>query len=553
MLSYRSLTAVAALLLAAGTAFTEEAQVETPPVPGTPSGPGGADSKQTDAASGRETDDTIALRLEATRLLSRLEGAESDEVWAIATELGNLGEGVAAVLLPELDGADEPKKVALGRALCLAGELERGRSVLLKLAHRGSTREVRFYAARAVGMSTEPTELDRLADALSLILDAEGDGLVRVALADAILRVSREWSVAPSLVRVGEGRVGLASERALAALKKALKAKNTEAAREAALVLGENGHDLLVRPRLREIAAEPTGQGRRARLVLYGVRPSWVRVLDEVARNIEKQYVDPAKVDRDALLAAAAKGMARSLDDFSDYLAEEDVKGMNEMLSNSYEGIGAVVGMRDGYFTIISPFYKGPAYRAGLRSMDRIVEVAGHAAGEMGFEKTIKKLKGPKGTPVRLKVARRGWSEAHEFTIVRDRINVKSYHACMLPGRVGYVRLVRFSEDSGRFVRGAVAELVKKGARGLLFDLRDNGGGLLSEAVQVADVFIEPGDGSKVIVYSKGRQGVAPVNNHFSTKSDELAGMPLVVLVNTGSASASEIVAGALQDWRRAR
>ncbi|MHC4502722.1 MAG: S41 family peptidase, partial [Planctomycetota bacterium] len=114
-------------------------------------------------------------------------------------------------------------------------------------------------------------------------------------------------------------------------------------------------------------------------------------------------------------------------------------------------------------------------------------------------------------------------------------------------------RLVRFSEDSGRFVRGAVAELVKKGARGLLFDLRDNGGGLLSEAVQVADVFIEPGDGSKVIVYSKGRQGVTPTSNHFSTKRDELGGVPLVVLVNTGSASASEIVAGALQDWRRAR
>jgi hypothetical protein len=154
---------------------------------------------------------------------------------------------------------------------------------------------------------------------------------------------------------------------------------------------------------------------------------------------------------------------------------------------------------------------------------------------------------------VRLKVARRGWSEAQEFTIVRDKVTIKSYHARMLPGKIGYVRLVRFSEDSGRNVRGAVAELVRRGLRGLLFDLRDNGGGLLSEAVEVADVFIEPGDGAKVIVYSEGRQGVAPTSNHFSTKRDELGGAPLVVLVNTGSASASEIVAGALHDWRRAR
>jgi carboxyl-terminal processing protease len=324
-------------------------------------------------------------------------------------------------------------------------------------------------------------------------------------------------------------------------------------ARGAALVLGENDLETEAYALLKEMAAEPSDDGRRASLILRSVRPSWVELLDEISRKARKAYVNPDEVDRKALVNAAAKGMARSLDDFSDYLDEDAVKSMDEMLGNEYEGIGAWVGMRDSFFTIMSPVYDGPAYRVGLRSLDKILEVDGVKTNDLGFEKSIKHLKGPKGTPVNVKIMRRGWTEPQMFVIVREAIRIDQTYARMLPGNVGYVKLVHFSENAGREVRNHVRLLVEAGAKAFIFDLRGNGGGLLSEAVAVSDVFLDRADGKRVIVYSVGRPEYAPRRNFFSTTKDASGGRPLSVLVNSGSASASEIVAGALRDWGRAR
>ncbi|MHC5058061.1 MAG: S41 family peptidase, partial [Planctomycetota bacterium] len=215
-------------------------------------------------------------------------------------------------------------------------------------------------------------------------------------------------------------------------------------------------------------------------------------------------------------------------------------------------GIGAWVGMRDSFFTVMSPVYDGPAYRVGLRSLDRIIEVDGVRTNDLGFEKSIMHLKGPKGTPVEVKVMRRGWSEPQMFVIVREAIRIQQTHARMLPGRIGYVKLVHFSEKAGEEVRDHVRALVDAGARAFVFDLRDNGGGLLSEAVAVSDAFLDRSKPEKVIVYSKGRPEFTPLKRFFSTTADASGGRPLAVLVNSGSASASEIVAGSLQDWGRA-
>jgi carboxyl-terminal processing protease len=497
---------------------------------------------------------TTKLRSTVRDLLDELDAPTPGHLWTVARQLSDLGPDVEPMLAAQLEGASDLRKLVIGRALCLAGELGLGRRTLLELTRGAAAADVRICAARAAGMADDPVGLDHVADALTLILDLEEAPLVKAAVADAVLRVTAGWRSGFRAIGDDAGLGALeARARALEALRDILRGDDRAAAREAALVLGENDLETEAHPLLTEMAAEPSAEGRRASLILRGVRPPWVEILDEISRKARQAYVNPDEVDRDDLVDAAAKGMARSLDDFSDYLDESDVKSMDEMLGNEYEGIGAWVGMRDSFFTIMSPVYGGPSYRSGLRSLDRILEVDGVRTNDLGFEKSIKNLKGPKGTPVKVKVMRRGWSEPQMFTIVREAIRIDQTHSRMLPGRIGYVKLVHFSENAGVEVRAHVSALVDAGARGFIFDLRDNGGGLLSEAVSVSDVFLDPANDMRVIVSSVGRPEYAPQRNFFSTKPDAAGGRPLALLVNSGSASASEIVAGALQDWERAR
>ncbi len=497
---------------------------------------------------------TTRLQTAVRELLVKLDDPAPGRLWSVARELGALGADVGPMLAAQLKGASDLRKLVIGRALCLAGELGLGRRTLLDLARGGAATEVRVYAARAVGMADEPVGLDHVSDALVLILEVEETPLVRAAVADAVLRVTVGWKRSFEIIADAAGIGALeARSRALETLRGILKGEDEAAAREAALVLGENDLEIEAHSLLTEMASEPSDQGRRARLIIRGVRPSWVELLDEISRKAREAYVDPEEVDRSGLVNAAAKGMARSLDDFCDYLDEEDVKSMDEMLHREYEGIGAWVGMRDSFFTIMSPVYDGPAYRVGLRSLDRIIEVDGIGTGGLGFEQSIKHLKGPKGTPVEVKVMRRGWSEPQVFVIVREAITIQQTYARLLPGGIGYVKLVHFSENAGGEVRDHVSALVDAGARAFVFDLRDNGGGLLSEAVAVSDVFLDRANDERVIVSSVGRPEYAPQRNFYSTTEDASGGRPLALLVNSGSASASEIVAGALQDWGRAR
>jgi len=497
---------------------------------------------------------TTRLRSVVRELLAELDDPTPGRPWAVARKLGDLGPDVGPMLAAQLEGAGDLKRLVIGRALCLAGELGMGRRALLELARGAKAAEIRIYAARAVGMADEPVGLGQVTDALTILLDAEEDPIVTTAIADAVLRVTAGWKRGFEAIGDVAGMDAFeARARALDALREILRGEDRAGARAAALVLGENDQETEAHALLSEMASEPSDEGRRAALVLRGVRPPWIELLDEISRKARTAYVDRSEVDRDELFDAAAKGMARSLDDFSDYLDEEDVKSMDEMLGNEYEGIGAWVGMRDSFFTIMSPVYDGPAYRVGLRSLDRILAVDGVQTNDLGFEKSIKHLKGPKGTPVKVKVMRRGWSEPQTFLIVREAIRIQQTYARMLPGNVGYVKLVHFSENAGAEVRDHVRVLVEAGARAFVFDLRDNGGGLLSEAVAVGDVFLDRANDARVIVSSVGRPEYAPQRNFFSTTEDASGGRPLAVLVNSGSASTSEIVSGALQDWGRAR
>jgi carboxyl-terminal processing protease len=264
-------------------------------------------------------------------------------------------------------------------------------------------------------------------------------------------------------------------------------------------------------------------------------------------------YPDESKIDYEKLFQSAARGMVRGLDPFSQYLDATEVKTLQESLHQDYAGIGAYVGVRDNTFIVTSPIFKSPAYEAGLRALDVIQEVDGIKVSKLldkgGMNEVINKLKGKVGSVVTIKYLRRGYGKPVEVAITRRDIKVDSVFATMLPGDIAYIRLIRFGERSTEEMRTAVRELVKKqNAKALIFDLRDNGGGLLKAGVDISDLFL---GGHKLIVYSEGRKEFAPRKEYFSTGGLEDEALPMITLVNGGTASASEIVAGALQDHKR--
>jgi carboxyl-terminal processing protease len=269
---------------------------------------------------------------------------------------------------------------------------------------------------------------------------------------------------------------------------------------------------------------------------------AFVEVLDKVERN----YVDP--VEDKTLMKGAMNGVMRRLDPFSQYLDKVSYADLKTITEGHFGGLGIVISIRDEYPTVISPIEGTPAYSMGIQSGDVIVKIDGAATRGWSSEQTVRKLRGDRGTKVTITVAREGEDETRDYTIERDQIEVKSvpYAFEVSPG-VGYLRVSTFSETTGQEVRDAIDRLERAGATSLVLDLRDNPGGLLSQAVDVAESFVPKGS---LVVFTKGR---APHSNSrvFAEGTHPHTEQPLVVLLNGGSASASEIVAGALQDLDR--
>ena len=285
----------------------------------------------------------------------------------------------------------------------------------------------------------------------------------------------------------------------------------------------------------RSSATSPSG--------LYRNLDVFVEVLDKIEQN----YVDVA--DPRALIEGGIRGMLRGLDPYSQYLDAKSWASLKATTHGSFGGIGVVVTVRDHYPTVISPIEGSPAWSLGLRSGDVIVKIDGHSSAGLAVEEVADRLRGPVGTTVTVTVAREGEPEPRDYAIVRQVIVTRSVpYAFMAGGHTGYLRLANFSETSGAEVRTALARLEQQGATRLVLDLRANPGGLLDQAVDVVEQFVKS---NALVVYTRGR---TPDQDHryYSTETKPLLGWPLVVLVDRGSASASEIVAGALQDLDRA-
>lgn len=271
---------------------------------------------------------------------------------------------------------------------------------------------------------------------------------------------------------------------------------------------------------------------------------SYVQLINSVAWNIDSKYVE--EVDRKELIYSGIKGMLDILDPFSTMQDKKAHDRLMEVTEGKYEGLGMMIAITDDWITVISPIEGTPAYRMGLRAGDKIIEIDGKSTLGMTTEDAANLMRGPAGTKVVLKVKRKGLAEPLEYELERAVITLKNvpYYG-VIENDIGYVRLSRFSEESGKELKDAIKELKEKKIKGLIFDLRSNGGGLLSQAVGTADLFL---DKDKLVVYTKGREEVK-LREFFSHNRALFEDKPLVVLVDEGTASASEIVAGAIQDW----
>ncbi|BAZ92695.1 carboxyl-terminal protease [Thiohalobacter sp. COW1] len=273
-----------------------------------------------------------------------------------------------------------------------------------------------------------------------------------------------------------------------------------------------------------------------------------LRGLSDVFARIKNDYVEP--VEDKQLLESAIRGMLTGLDPHSAYLDPEQFKELQVGTSGEFGGLGIEVGMEDGFVKVIAPIDDTPAQRAGIQAGDLIIRLDDTPVKGMSLGEAVKIMRGKPGSDITLTVVREGEEKPLKIVITRAIIKVKSVKSRMLEPGYGYVRISQFQAATGDSLARTVSELRREadgGIKGLVLDLRNNPGGVLNAAVSVSDAFLDKG----LIVYTEGR--VADSRLRFNaTPGDVIEGAPLVVLVNQGSASASEIVAGALQDHRRA-
>jgi len=272
-----------------------------------------------------------------------------------------------------------------------------------------------------------------------------------------------------------------------------------------------------------------------------------LRLFTEVLSIVQSQYVD--EVAPKDIIYNAIKGTLRGLDPHSSFLDPEMYREMQVETSGSFGGLGIEITLRDDVLTVVAPIEGTPAYRAGIQPGDRILKIEGLSTKDMQLSDAVKRMRGKPGSKITITIVREGWAEPKDFFITREQIRVQSVRANQLEPGIEYLRLRQFQEQTANDLEVSLDKYVKEGKiQGLVLDLRNNPGGLLTSAVEVTEKFLESG---KLVVYTEGR--VRNQNMRFSSNAKRVfSDFPIVVLVNQGSASASEIVAGALQDWGRA-
>ncbi len=517
--------------------------------------------------------------------LQQLEKLSGDAYWTRVARLAELGDTALPEVRRSLDRGADRVRLACAKVL-LDGEDDTDADQALLTVRslvESRDREVRVSSAQLLGLYGDPEE-DR--ELLEKQFGAATAPRAVIAFARALWNLDHVTSARDKLVRY-------------------LAARDLGVRREAALALAEMDYfDGAVKDILRGLRDEPSAQGRRAasldhivelsrqldrkidsgEVLLEGVNPQkllavkekrilelereleaaragvaaggegapssdpYSSLFEEIVEKIQSSYVQPKRTSRKDLFLGAIEGMVERLDAFSSFLGVSDTKEFDESMAGEYYGIGAhIYKASDAPLHIPKVLYGGPAHRAGVRAGDRVTHIDGEELTSLDMEGVVGKLKGPKNSKVTLTIRRPGVEGTSDYAVVRGRVKVPSLYSDMLPGNVGYVRLTQFGYNAASEFTQAVDALEKKEMRALIVDLRDNPGGELRQATAIVDQFVA---GELPIVTQKGSG-----EDEFHTMPDDFARpeYPMIVLVNEHSASASEIVAGALQDYGRAR
>src|SRR3989344_2916796 len=266
--------------------------------------------------------------------------------------------------------------------------------------------------------------------------------------------------------------------------------------------------------------------------------------------KLQEKFIDPEKIDDQKIIYGAIEGMAKSLGDpYTSFFSPEDAQRFAQDLSGTFEGIGAEIGIKKNQLTIVAPLEGTPAQEAGLKAGDSILEINGKNTSDFTTEEAVNLIRGPKGTYVTLTIYRDGWPSAKDIEITRQTIKIDSTKWELKDGNIAYVQIFQFDESlSGDFKNGAY-QILQSPAKKIILDLRNNPGGYLETAQEIAGYFLKKGQTVTIEDFGEGKEQ----NIYVSQGNGELANYPIVVLINQGSASASEILAGTLRDNRNVR
>jgi len=265
--------------------------------------------------------------------------------------------------------------------------------------------------------------------------------------------------------------------------------------------------------------------------------------------KIKEKYINRNDINYDTLVNGAVSGMVNSLGDpYTVFLSPDELKQFEEGIDGVFEGIGAEIGMKNSLITIIAPLENSPAQRAGLKAGDKILKIGDTVTVDMTIEQAVEKIRGPKGTSVALLVSREGWEQAKQIDIQREVINVPSFKWSLKEEKVAYIQLFRFGPETGDELRSVAQEIANSKADRIILDLRNNPGGFLETSVEISSLFLP----ENTLVVSED-YGNGKKDEYKTTGKSVLGNYPIVVLVNQGSASASEILAGALRDQKKVK
>ncbi|MGM0441200.1 MAG: S41 family peptidase [Elusimicrobiota bacterium] len=270
-----------------------------------------------------------------------------------------------------------------------------------------------------------------------------------------------------------------------------------------------------------------------------------MRLFTDAFMLVKENYVE--EINAVDLVHGAIKGMIGALDPYSQFMEPDISEVIKEDTEGEFGGLGIRITTQDGYITVITPLPDTPAYRKGIQPGDKIVKIEGESAEGISVHEAVQKLRGPEGSEVNISVAREGEEELLEFDITRGRIVPKKVYKKILDKKIGYIRLVEFTDDAPQKLEKTIKDMMEQNIEGLIVDLRNNPGGLLSSAVEIADMFLKK---DSLIVYTEGRR--QNQNREFHSRRKPITeDLPLAVLINKGSASGAEILAGSIKDLSR--